>query len=96
MRTIDAAWAGQDVADDDLKRMASAAERIAKRRKARDEEVAVAIAWLKGKREEIGLAALARMLGTDAANLGKVIEGKRKPSKALLKETKRSMSALAK
>ncbi len=28
MRTIDAAWAGQDVADEDLKRMAEAAERI--------------------------------------------------------------------
>ena len=29
MRTIDAAWAGHDVADEDLKRMADAAERIA-------------------------------------------------------------------
>ena len=28
MRTIDAVWAGEEVADEDLKRMADAAERI--------------------------------------------------------------------
>jgi hypothetical protein len=33
--------------------------------------------WLEAKQDEIGLAALAKMLGVDAANLGKVIEGKR-------------------
>ena len=49
MRTIDAVPAGQEVADDDLKRMADAAERIAKRRKARDEDVAAAVAWLKAE-----------------------------------------------
>ncbi len=36
MRTIDAAWAGGDVGDKDLKRMADAAERIARRRNGRD------------------------------------------------------------
>jgi hypothetical protein len=41
----------------------------------------VAIAWLKAKREVVGLSMLAEMLGVDAANLGKVIEGKRKPSR---------------
>jgi hypothetical protein len=44
----------------------------------------VAIERLKAKRDEIGLTALAKMLGVDAANLGKVIEGKRQPSEALL------------
>ena len=43
----------------------------------REEEQAAAVAWLKAKRDEIGLAALAKTLGMDAANLGKVIEGKR-------------------
>jgi hypothetical protein len=64
--------------------MANAAERIDKRWGARNEGVAAVMAWLKVKREEIGLTALAKMLGVDAANLGKVIEGKRKPSKGLL------------
>jgi transcriptional regulator with XRE-family HTH domain len=43
-----------------------------------------AVVWLKAKREEIGLTDLAKILEVDAANLGKVIEGSRKPSKALL------------
>jgi hypothetical protein len=39
----------------------------------------------KGKvRSRLGLAALAKMLSVDAANLGKVIKGKREPSEALL------------
>lgn len=38
----------------------------------------------KAKRDEIGLASLAKMLGADAANLAKVIEGNRKPSKSWL------------
>jgi hypothetical protein len=84
MRTIDAAWAAGDVGDEDLKRMADAAERIDKRRKARAAEVVAAIVWLKAKREDIGLVALAKMLDVDVANLGKVVEGSRKPSKALL------------
>jgi hypothetical protein len=84
MRTIGAVWAGQEVADDDLKRMAGAAERIDKLRKARDEDVAAAVAWLRGKREEIGLGALAMLLKVDAANLAKVIEGKRKLPQAIL------------
>ena len=84
MRTIDAVRDGQDVADEDLKRMAAAAERIENRKKKREEQQAGAVAWLKAKREEIGLTALATMLGVDAANLGKVIEGKRNPSRMLL------------
>jgi plasmid maintenance system antidote protein VapI len=35
------------------------------------------------KRNEIGLTLLAKMLGVDAANLGKVIEGQRKPTRVL-------------
>jgi hypothetical protein len=54
MRTIDAARVGQDVAADDLKRMADAAERIASRRRKRNDEQAAAVAWLKAKREDIG------------------------------------------
>jgi hypothetical protein len=77
MRTINAVWAGGDVADDDLKRMADAAERIAQRRKDSDKEAAAAVAWLKTKREEIGLTALAEMLSVDAPNLQKVFGGKR-------------------
>ena len=84
MRTIDAAWAGDEVADNDLKRMADAAERIASRTRAREEEYEHAIAWLKAKRDEIGLAAFAKLLELDAANLAKVIEAKRKASKTLL------------
>jgi hypothetical protein len=86
MRTIDAAWSGSAVADEDLKRMADAAERIASRRRKRQDDQAAAVVWLKAKRDEIGFGALAKMLGVDAANLGKVIEGKRKPSKDLLLE----------
>jgi hypothetical protein len=63
MRTIDTVWAGGDVADEDLKRMADAAERITSKSQARQEETAAAVAWLKAKREEIGLRALAKMLG---------------------------------
>jgi hypothetical protein len=35
------------------------------------------VEWLKTKRSEIGLMGLAKMLGVDAANLGKVIEARR-------------------
>jgi transcriptional regulator with XRE-family HTH domain len=64
--------------------MVDTAERIDSRRRKRDDEQAAAMAWLKARRAEMGLTALAKMLGVDAANLGKVIEGKRKPSKVLL------------
>ena len=37
MRTIDAAWTGKEVADEDLKRMAEAAERIKSRDNKREE-----------------------------------------------------------
>ena len=59
-------------------------ERIVNRRVKRDEEQAAAVAWLKEKRDEIGLAARAKMLDVDAANLSKVIEGERRPSNPLL------------
>jgi hypothetical protein len=84
MRTIDAVWAGTEVADGDLKRMADAVERIAGcKQKGEDERVA-AVAWLKARRDEVGLTALAKVLLVDAANLGKVIEETRNPPKTLL------------
>jgi hypothetical protein len=73
MRAIDAVWAGGYLADEDLKRMADAAERIASQRRQREAEVSAAVVWLKAKREEIGLAALAKLLEVDAANLAKMI-----------------------
>ena len=84
MRTIDAAWVGEEVADQDLKRMADAAKRIVSRKKRREEEEKQAVVWLRAMREEMGLTALASRLGMDAANLGKVIEGKRRAPKHLL------------
>ena len=88
MRTIDAAWSGGAVADEDLKRMADAAERIASRLGKNQDDQAAAVAWLKAKRDEIGLTALAKMLGVDAANLGKVIVGRRNPPGYLLQIAK--------
>jgi hypothetical protein len=84
MRTIDAARDGADVAGNDLKRMADAADRIVNRRQKQEKEGSVVVAWLKAKRDEIGLTALAKVLGVDAANLGKMIDRKRKPSISLL------------
>jgi hypothetical protein len=69
MRTIDAAHEGQNVADDDLKRMANAAERVTSCKQKREKEQAAAEEWLTTKRYETGLAALANLLGVDAANL---------------------------
>jgi hypothetical protein len=87
MRTVDAACEGREVNDEDLKRMAEAAKRIGSRTRKNEDEQAAVVAWLKAKREEIGLTALATTLGMDAANLGKVIEGRRKVSQALLTKT---------
>ena len=84
MRTIDAAHKGEDVADEDVKRMVDAAERLTDKLQTLQGETATAIGWLKAKRDEIGLADLAKLLGTDAANLGKMIDGRRKPSRAWL------------
>jgi hypothetical protein len=84
MRAINAVWAGDAVADEDLKPMVDTAERIVNRQRVRQDDRVAAVEWLKAKRDAIGLTALARMLNADAANLGKVIEGGRKPSKALL------------
>ena len=84
MRTIDAAWVGRDVADEDLKRMADAAERIISGNKKRDQDNHATVAWLRAKRNEIGLTALSKMLGVDAANLGKVISEERKVGKRMV------------
>jgi hypothetical protein len=84
MRSIDAVHAGGNIDGEDLKRLAAAAERIAMRRRKRQDEQSAAVAWLEAKRDEVGVTALAKLLGVDAANLGKVIEGKRKPSRIWL------------
>jgi hypothetical protein len=84
MRTINAVHAGDDIGDEELNRMAGTAERIASHKRKREDEQAAAVMWLKVKREELGLAALAKMLRVDAANLAKVIEGERKAPRALL------------
>jgi hypothetical protein len=83
MRTVDAIWDGRDVADDDLKRTADAADQIVSRRQKRMAERRAAIAWLKAKRQEMGLGGVAKLLNADVANLGKMIDGKRKFSDAL-------------
>ena len=95
MRTIDAVWDGEEVTDHDQKRMADAAERIVSRRRKGAGEWAAAVAWLKVKRDEIGLAALAKLVGIDAANLGKAIEGKRKPSRVLCARLKQESALTA-
>jgi hypothetical protein len=85
MRTIDAVWDGAEVADVDLKRMNAAAERVeSRRRKREEEEVKSAVAWLRAKRDEMGLVALAKVLGVDTANLAKVMSGSRLPPKPIL------------
>ena len=93
MRTIDAVWDGGHPADEDLKRLADAADRIVRRKEKRDVKIAAAVAWLKVKREEIGLAGLARLLDTDVANLAKVIEGKRKPAAIVLNKLSNKLSS---
>jgi hypothetical protein len=84
MRTIDAVWAGQDVEELDLKRMADAAERVRDRNNKVAGDIAHARAWLADRQRKKGLIALASSLEIDAANLVKVISGKRKPSRVLL------------
>ena len=84
MRTIDAAREDREVSDEDLKRMADAAERIESRSQKRQDEHVRAFAWLTAKRDEIGLTTLAHMLEVDAANLGKIIKGERKLPRAQL------------
>jgi hypothetical protein len=84
MRTIDATWTGNMVADDALKRMAAAAQRIVSHKIKLEGEQRATVAWLKAKRDEIGLIALAEMLGVDAANLGKIIAGSRRPPTKLV------------
>jgi DNA-binding transcriptional regulator PaaX len=86
MRTINAVWKDQVVADEDLKRMADAAERIVRRKQKRNDERVAAIAWIKAERDEIGLTALAKLLGVDAANFGKMIEGKRNLPSSLMQK----------
>ena len=88
MRTIGAVWDGQNVRDEDLKRMADAAERVTSYTRKRECEEKVAIAWLKAKRDGIGLTALAKMLSADTANLAKVIEGRRRSSRSMSQRLK--------
>jgi hypothetical protein len=83
MRTIDAARAGEEVADEDLRRMMDAAGRIISVNKSRDVEQVTTVERLTAKRDKIGLVALAKILNVDTSNLRKVIERKRKPSAAL-------------
>lgn len=52
MRTIDAVWVGKELADDDLKRIANAAERIALLKNEREQDRSAEVAWLKAKRDE--------------------------------------------
>ena|ERR1700733_14305867 len=83
MRTIDAVWVCGDLADEDLKRMADAAARIAGRNaKLRAAELD-SLKWLSKQRSEVGLACLATELGEDRSNLLKVISGSRRLSSTL-------------
>jgi hypothetical protein len=86
MRTINAVHEGQDIAPEDLKRTAAAVERMEVRRLKRQNERVAAVATLKAKRDEIGLTCLSKLMGVDAANLAKVIDGKRQPPAGLLQQ----------
>jgi hypothetical protein len=50
----DADPADQDIADEDLKRIADAAERIASRKLKREDEQTAAVGWLKLPRRRLG------------------------------------------
>ncbi|MGA2636192.1 hypothetical protein [Methylocella sp.] len=94
MRAIGAIYnRGENVSDAQLKRMANAAERIERRRREHHKNASATITWLKSQSEEIGLVALASSLRVDAANLAKVISGKRAPSKALLADAAKLTNA---
>jgi hypothetical protein len=85
MRTIDAVHDGStSVSDRDLWRLADAAGRIRDLEAQLNAKRSAALEWLKRQVAEIGLAALARKLGEDKANLSKVISARRLPSAALL------------
>ena len=77
MRTINAVWAGGDVADDDLKRMADAAERIAQRRKDSDKEAAAAVSLVEDEARGNQAYGAGRDAERRCANLQKVFGGKR-------------------
>jgi hypothetical protein len=94
MRTIDAVWDDQGVADQDLKRMADAAGRIVTLTEKRESEKAAGIEWLKTRRNLVGLSAVARLLEMDMANLRNVIDGKRQPSRTLLSKVKKHLSVV--
>ena len=95
MRTIDALWVGDKIGDEDLKRMADAAERLAIKRRKNDNEQKQAVALLSAMCKDMGLKALAMLLGVDAANLAKVIGGKRPASRFLTIKIRRSGTTLA-
>jgi hypothetical protein len=84
MRTIDAGWEGQEVHDEDLKRMADAAARIADRKAKLRAAEADHLRWLSKRCSEVGLTRLASDLDEDKSNLQKVILGSRHPSNSLI------------
>ena len=85
VRTIDAVRNGDaPVSGPDLKRMADAADRIRVRKEKASAVQSAVVDWLTREHAERGLVSLARDLGEHNANLLKVIEGKRKPSKPLV------------
>jgi hypothetical protein len=76
--------------------MAEAAERIVGRRLKREEGEAAVVVWLNRKRKEIGVVALAQILGVDAPNLAKVILRERKaPAATAIAHTPRWRSRVA-
>jgi hypothetical protein len=95
MRTIDALWVGHEIGDEDLKRMADAAERLAIKRRKNDDEKKEVVALLSARCKDLGLTAMAKLLGVDAANLAKVIAGKRPASQFLMIKIRRSGITLA-
>jgi hypothetical protein len=50
--------------------------------------------WARGERDRVGLRSLAGKLDTDPANLGKVLGGSRRASRALLASLSRVASSI--
>jgi hypothetical protein len=92
MRTIDAVHAGENVGDEELKRMADAAARIADRNARLRAAELDPLRWLSQRRLEVGLTRLASELEEDKSNLLKVISGVRHPSNSLLAKIKKIMT----
>ena len=69
MRTIDAVEGG-DVADEDLKRMADCGRADCEPKQKREDEQAAAVAWLKAKRDEMGLSGAGEDAGRGCGEFG--------------------------